>query len=134
MKGASPFQRPENRRISYRNPLLLSIWGSLLISTQAMAAAPGGVAGGLETWVKADAGITAADGAGIASWLDQSVNAYNFSQATSTAQPTYYSTNPNKLLNFNPSIEFDGTSDHLRNATELMASNSSYTYLAVHCH
>ncbi|WGZ95557.1 MAG: hypothetical protein QJT81_06100 [Candidatus Thiothrix putei] len=96
-----------------------------------VSTAPGGVADGLASWVKADAGISGADGAAVSSWLDQSANSYNFTQATATAQPTFYSTDASKLLNYNPVVDFDGTGDYLGNDTALMASNSPYTFMSV---
>ena len=98
----------------------------------AQTIAPGGVTSGLEAWVKADAGTsTTTDGATVATWSDQSGNGYNFTQATAGSQPTYYSTTTDKLLNFNPVLDFDGTGDYLRNTTTLMPSSSPYTFLAV---
>ncbi len=99
--------------------------------TYSVAAAPGGVTGGLRAWVKADVGAGASDGATVATWSDQSGNGYNFTQATTGAQPTYYATTAGKLLNFNPVLDFDGTGDYLRNTTVLMPSSSPYTFLAV---
>lgn len=99
--------------------------------TYSVAAAPGGVTSGLRAWVKADVGAGASDGATVATWSDQSGNGYNFTQATTGAQPTYYATTSGKLLNFNPVLDFDGTGDYLRNTTVLMPSSSPYTFLAV---
>jgi FG-GAP-like repeat len=103
---------------------------SLLIGQLAMAQAPGGVNTGLKTWVKADAGVSAPDGGTVAQWSDQSGNNYHFTN-TGLYQPTYFSTNQSKLLNFNPVIDFDGVFDHLRNTTVLMPNTSAYTFLSV---
>jgi hypothetical protein len=94
-------------------------------------ASPGGVSGGLVTWVRADAGISASDGSGVSLWTDQSGAGYNLSQATSVNQPLYYSTTITKLVNFNPTLDFDGSSHYLRNRAQLMLSASPYTFLSV---
>lgn len=93
--------------------------------------APGGITNGLVSWVKADAGISGADGTAVAIWINQIPTGYDFTQATGSAQPTYYATTAAKLLNFNPVVDFDGTADYLRNTTQLMPSSSAYTFLAV---
>lgn len=80
--------------------LWLLITHSLLIQ----AAGPGGVETNLQLWLKADDGITESGGS-ISSWADQSPNAKNGTQASSTEQPTFIS---NKM-NFNPSVEFNAT-------------------------
>ncbi len=96
------------------------------------APAPGCVAGGnIRVWLKADAGITAADGAVVTSWADQSLFNYDVNQPTAANQPTYYSTTASKLVNFNPTLDFDGVNDHLRNLTPLMPSTSPYTFMGV---
>jgi len=57
----------------------------------AVATAPGGVANGLLTWLKADAGITVADGAAIPTWPDQSLNGYNRERAADHGETTHLS-------------------------------------------
>uniref|UniRef100_UPI000554B372 beta strand repeat-containing protein n=1 Tax=Chryseobacterium hispalense TaxID=1453492 RepID=UPI000554B372 len=73
--------------------------------------APGGVFSALIRWHKADAGVTTATG--VSAWVDQSL-ATTISQATAANQPAY-NTSTN-LINFNPSISFDGSNDNLTNS------------------
>ncbi|SMP29638.1 beta strand repeat-containing protein, partial [Chryseobacterium profundimaris] len=78
----------------------------------AFVAAPGGVNGNLQAWVKADAGVSTISGA-VSSWNDQSGNGNNFSEATN--RPVY-NTAAN-LINFNPGISFNGSNHQLTNST-----------------
>lgn len=77
-------------------------------------AAPGGVITGLGVWLKAntgvfaDAGVTpAVDGGSVQRWADQTSLANN---ATQTGTPIYNTSN--NLINFNPTIFYDGSSGH----------------------
>ncbi len=74
--------------------------------------APGGVNGSLQAWVKADAGVTTISGS-VSNWNDQSGNSNNFSEATN--RPLYNTTT--RLVNFNPSISFNGINQELTNST-----------------
>jgi uncharacterized repeat protein (TIGR01451 family) len=92
---------------------------------------PGGVGTNLRVWLKADAGIAVGNGLTIPTWQDQSGNSYHVSQATALNQPTYYSTNASKLINFNPTLAFDGTNDFILNSTRLFLGTSAYSFLGV---
>jgi hypothetical protein len=70
--------------------------------------APGGVFTGLARWHKADAGVTTATG--VSAWADQ-ITGNTIAQGTAANQPVY--NNTSNLVNFNPSISFDGTNDAL---------------------
>jgi len=78
----------------------------------AFVAAPGGVNGNLQAWVKADAGVSTISGA-VSSWNDQSGNGNNFSEATN--RPVYNTAT--NLINFNPGISFNGSNHQLTNST-----------------
>ena len=68
--------------------------------------APGWVDTNLEVWLKANAGTsTTTDGNTLATWADQSGNALD---ATAVTAPIYRN-NATDSLNFNPVIDFDGT-------------------------
>jgi large repetitive protein len=96
------------------------------------AFAPGCVAGGnIRVWLKADSGIAVADGSSVSTWTDQSLLGYDVTQTTASHQPKYYSSTASKLVNFNPTLDFDGIDDHIRNLTPIMPSNSPYTFLGV---
>jgi hypothetical protein len=80
----------------------------LFTGTQAQVA-PGGVTNGLKLWLKADAGVTVATG--VSQWNDQSGNGNNVSQATAANQPGYNTVT--NLVNFNPTLSYDGVDDQL---------------------
>ncbi|WP_449386895.1 hypothetical protein [Chryseobacterium lineare] len=81
-------------------------------SFAAFVTAPGGVLGE-SLWLKADNGTsTTTDNSGISSWADQSTNGTNALQATSGNRPLYRSVN-SQLMNFNPTVYFDGTDDYI---------------------
>jgi hypothetical protein len=92
---------------------------------------PGCVAANLKVWLKADAGAAANDGDAVSTWTNSYPFAYDFTQAAATSQPKFYKTTANKLLNFNPVVDFDGTNDFIGNTTALMPSSSKYTFLTV---
>jgi len=75
--------------------------------------APGGVATNLNRWYRADAGVTTATG--VAQWADQSQNEVSVTQGTTANQPVYNTAS--NLLNFNPSLTFDGSNDRLNNTS-----------------
>jgi large repetitive protein len=65
--------------------------------------APGCVAGGLNLWLKADAGATLSGGK-VTDWINQTGGSLAVSQTNTAKQPTYLSNG----LNFNPSLDFNG--------------------------
>jgi hypothetical protein len=75
--------------------------------------APGGIVTGLYTWYRGDKGVTL--GTGVSNWADQSASGKDAAQATAASQPVYNTTT--NLINFNPSLTFDGTNDWLFNNT-----------------
>lgn len=62
----------------------------------------------LQLWLDATQ-INQADNTSVASWADQSGNAYNAEQSTTAARPTYRTNQLNGL----PAVVFDGTDDRL---------------------
>ncbi|MCX6319450.1 MAG: hypothetical protein NTW29_19390 [Bacteroidetes bacterium] len=69
---------------------------------------PGGVAGSI-LWLRADAGPgSTVNGTQISLWTDVSGSSNDFSQAAVGSQPVY-STSSADLLNFNPSVFFNGS-------------------------
>lgn len=71
---------------------------------------PGGVAGAV-FWVKADAGVTGI--ANVSAWADQSGTGNNATQGTMANQPALVAND----LNFNPSINFSGSTQIMTLAT-----------------
>ena len=66
-----------------------------------MAKVPGNVSTSLELWLKANTGVTGTSP--VTAWADQSGNALD---ATAVNSPTLTT----DAFNFNPTINFDGTS------------------------
>ncbi|RNA61550.1 hypothetical protein D1631_06200 [Chryseobacterium nematophagum] len=69
--------------------------------------APGGVTGGLNLWLKGDAGYSGAQ------WTDQTTFGFTFSQPTVGNQPSM------GMINFNAAARFDGSNDYLNLSTSL---------------
>ncbi|NOS94700.1 MAG: hypothetical protein HOP30_22545, partial [Cyclobacteriaceae bacterium] len=91
--------------------------------------APGGVITGLNVWLKADAGVysdagvtAATDGGSVQRWGDQTTLSNN---ATNTGTPVWNSSN--NLINYNPTIYYDGASGH--NLT--YSSTNQYTVVTM---
>ena len=86
-------------------------------------AAPGCVAANLKAWYKADVGVTGTST--VTAWADQSGNGIDVIQATPTQAPAL-----SGLINFNPTLLFDGAGDHLeyKGARFLTTSSSGTMY------
>lgn len=91
--------------------------------------APGGVINGLNVWLKADAGVysdagvtLATDGGTVQRWGDQTTLS---NHATNTGTPVWNSSN--NLINFNPTLYYDGASGH--NLT--YSSTNQYTVVTM---
>ncbi|MEM6699217.1 MAG: hypothetical protein AAF599_12515, partial [Bacteroidota bacterium] len=96
---------------------------------------PGGIATDLILWLKADDGVLTGDGTAVSLWTDQSSAGNNVDQAVAVQQPTFYSSTPDELLNFNPSLSFDGLDD-LKNGfnygdDRFFSNTSAYTVFTV---
>ncbi|MCB9032969.1 MAG: gliding motility-associated C-terminal domain-containing protein [Chitinophagales bacterium] len=116
-----------------RTILITLLFTLLYFSVNAQS--PGGVNDSLKAWYKADAGVqntsvNATNGQTVDAWLNQA-GSYNLAQPTTTKQPVFYSTAANQLINYNPSLRFDGTDDCIGNATRLMPKDSSYAFFIV---
>lgn len=76
--------------------------------------APGGLGSGLLLWVRADEGVTTVSGA-VSAWADQSGNEHDLAQGTSGNRPLLVNSG-DRMINFNPSLDFDGSNDLLEDA------------------
>ncbi len=91
---------------------------------------PGGFTANIQLWLKADLGVeeaasdAAENGDGVLNWLDNSVNSNDATQATGLNQPIFTEAS----INFNPTIEFDGTNHEMLSNT---AANDSITIFVV---
>jgi len=74
------------------------------------AQSPGGISGYLDLWLKPET-LALGDSADVSLWPDSSPLGYNAFNDSSTG-PCYRNA-PSKLINYNPTVEFDGTSDGL---------------------
>jgi hypothetical protein len=93
-------------------------------------AAPGGVTGS-SLWVKADVGTgTSTDNTAITTWADQSGNSNDVSQGTAANRPLYRSNSAN-LMNFNPTVSFDGTNDYMDATTFTINGSTNTLFSAV---
>ena len=92
----------------------------------AQTAAPGGVSGGLQLWLKADAGVTGSPS--VSAWNDQTGNNRHVIENTTAFQPTLVAASA--ASNFNPSISFDGVNDNLvYKGVRFMPTSSSGTLM-----
>ena len=81
-------------------------------------AAPGGVISGLELWLKADADVSLSGG-NVSTWNDQSGNG---NHATTGGGAVTQNT---AALNYNPSLDWDNTSDYLSGTSDLGLDNDN---------
>ncbi|HEV3224735.1 MAG TPA: T9SS type A sorting domain-containing protein [Puia sp.] len=91
---------------------------------------PGGVPGE-SLWLRADLGTSSiVNATAISAWNDQSGNGNHVSQATGVNQPLY-DNNAIDNTNFNPVINFNGTTNNLIKPNGIMGSGITYTGAAV---
>ena len=81
-------------------------------------AAPGGVASNLALWLKADADVSLSGG-NVSTWNDQSGNG---NHATTGGGAVTQNT---AALNYNPSLDWDNTSDYLSGTSDLGLDNDN---------
>ena len=73
--------------------------------------APGGVTSSMVMWLRPDTGTsTTTDNTTLSTWTDQSTAANN---ATTDGNPPLFKNNSTDNINFQPTIDFDGTDDRL---------------------
>ncbi|MCC3373760.1 S-layer homology domain-containing protein [Cohnella sp. REN36] len=84
---------------------------------------PGGVSSSLHLWLRAEDGVTVANGT-VSEWKDQSGHGRDFSQVDPARQPAY--NDDSNRLNFNKAITLDGADDFLQNANGILGNNISY--------
>ncbi|MEL6556971.1 MAG: T9SS type A sorting domain-containing protein [Bacteroidota bacterium] len=84
---------------------------------------PGGVNTNNEFWVLAGSGITLSD-TDVTTWADLSGNGNDAIQGISSERPSFDSS----PINYNPSVYFDGTDEHL-DINNLIASGSSAVHV-----
>ena len=88
---------------------------------------PGGNGGNLKLWFKANSGTNTTTNSGaITTWIDQSGQGKNVTQATAANQPLFVTNG----TNFNPAINYDGVNDYLVNTT-IGITGANKTFFAV---
>jgi hypothetical protein len=93
------------------------------------AAGGGGLApaAGYEIWLKADALTALSDGDPVATWADQSGNGHDATQATAANRPLYKT----GIINGQPALLFDGSSDFLDIADDAAYKTANITVFVV---
>ncbi|MDD2907249.1 MAG: hypothetical protein PHH98_01275 [Candidatus Gracilibacteria bacterium] len=87
---------------------------------------PAGVSTNLSIWLKANKGTsTTTDGSALTTWNDQSGNGFN---AGGGVSPTYMNSATNNL-NYNPIVNFNGTTQYLQNLAN--GGNSTSYFMVV---
>ncbi len=104
------------------------------LGTARTACGPGGVTGDLYVWLRADAGTsTTTDNTTLSTWSDQSGTD---TDAVTDGTPPLFKNNTTDNINFNPTVDFDGTDDRLSlgSLTDIKSgatNGGDYTMLAV---
>jgi hypothetical protein len=80
---------------------------------------------GLAAWFKADS-LALSDGDAVTTWNDSSSNAYNVTQASAGAKPTYKATG----LNGQPTVRFDGSDVLVSTATPTFSGPMTAFFVA----
>jgi len=88
--------------------------------------APGGVAGDLGLWLKADS-ENYADADAVPSWTNQIPGYVSDVTASGSAQPDFRV----DAINFNPAVDFDGSADRLENATPSISNGAELNVFTV---
>ncbi len=108
--------RFSNSRLSQALPKYTRFWDQTTIYS------PPPPVSGYKLWLDAsDTSTITSSGGAVSSWLDKSVNAYTFTQATSTNQPT----TGTRTINGKNALDFDGTNDKLQSS----AAASTWNFL-----
>ena len=81
---------------------------------------------GLLLWLKADGIVGLSDGDAVATWLDETTNNNDFSQATASFRPVYKT----NILNGKPIVRFDGIDNGLISANPIIPA-SDFTLFIV---
>lgn len=104
----------------------LCIIGVDIVITAEELSAPGNVTSNIALWLKADAGVTGTTEVSV--WADQSGNANNAAQSTTSRRPSLQT----DAFNFNPALTFDGTDDFLDVPYNALLNDDNMTVFSVH--
>lgn len=94
---------------------------------QSVTNSPGGVADGLITWLRAEDLNSISEGAKVPVWSDAITGGQSVMQAVDYYRPTYNKTAAAKLVNYNPTLSFNGYAPHyMWNDHRLYCDNSPF--------
>ncbi len=122
-----------NRPITQFRLIMLVAMLLMIVTTPLVQAAPGGISGNLQLWLKANTGISQSDGKTLTNWTDQSTNAYTASNTAGDSQTSpIFRNNISDNINFNPVVEFDGAANGVDlGSNYIFSSNDGLTFFAV---
>ncbi|WMN12887.1 T9SS type A sorting domain-containing protein [Marivirga salinae] len=105
----------------------ISLFSPIIVFSQA---GPAGVDTNLQLWLRGDRGLVSSDGS-VSEWQDQSGNANDFTQVTTTGQPSVFPSTPG--LNGLTSLDFDGSDDFLsdEDGENYINGNSAFSLFIV---
>ncbi len=93
------------------------------------AQGPANITSNLKLWLRAEDGI-ALNGSTVSGWIDQGPAGNDAVQNTVVSQPAYNSVT--NLINFNPSLSFDGSNDLFKTTAPIFGTgNLNYTSFGV---
>lgn len=118
-------------KILFRGSVFSFLIFSIVININLYAQAPGGISSDLELWLKVES-IAQGDNTEVSIWTDNSPNGFN---ATNALLPgPLFQSEITDLINFHPSVEFDGLTTGLdlgSNYIYSSAPKTGFTMLAV---
>ena len=91
--------------------IIILLWMNFFFCcAELIAQTPGGIAStNIKIWIKADSGIT--NVSGVRQWNDLGPAGKHIIQNTANARPVYNTSS--NLMNYNPTVKFDGSNDFL---------------------
>ncbi|MFT3704466.1 MAG: T9SS type A sorting domain-containing protein [Agriterribacter sp.] len=109
-----------------------SLWSGIVTPTTGMAFSlaivvppiegkPGGVSGSA-IWLKANTGVPSADGQAVSTWMDMSGVRINNATYENELSAPVYAASGNGLINYNPSVLFNGLGDGLNFGNDFITS------------
>lgn len=102
-----------------QNSFYLVLIGVFTGFIQLNAQTPGGISNtNIKLWIKADSGIT--NVAGVKQWNDLGPAGKHLVQNTANARPVYNTSS--NLMNYNPTVKFDGSNDFMSVTSGLLGT------------
>ena len=110
--------------------IIILLWMSVFFRcSELIAQIPGGIAStNIKIWIKADSGIT--NVSGVRQWNDLGPAGKHIIQNTANARPVYNS--GFNLMNYNPTVKFDGSNDFLSMTPGILGTATYNKYECFH--